>query len=224
MSGVLFEIEVLEFGSGFGEIVFGFVAEEFAGVADVEAFEAVVADAVENGETEALVINTSDEKLIQVAWGYPETPVSSRTAVGDFRAGLVGADANGDDGDVFLAGEEASERFAKAFRDAVEVAGIDGFRRFDLDVRGIAGDGVDRGGVNDFLAAGGEGGGHEIVGAGDIGGLEVGPVRGRAAVGGEVEDGVDSGEVAAERIGVGELAFDGLAEGGEIVGEGDTVE
>jgi hypothetical protein len=161
----LVEFQGFEGGVFFGGVVLGVIADEFAGGGDVEAFEAVVGEGVEDGEAEGVGVDALFDELLEVALGDPGVEHGdSGFALGGF-GGLEAADAEGDDGEVFLFGHVASEGFAEALGDAVEVAGVGRVGGFDLDVPGVTGGGVDGGGVDEAAAAGGLGGDHHVVGA-----------------------------------------------------------
>ncbi len=213
------EVEGLEGGVGFGGVEGGPVAEEFAGVGDVEAEEAVGGEGVEEGEVEGGVVDAAFDELLEVFLGDEGVEHGEAGVFGGFFLGLKTADAEGDDGQAFLGGHVAGEGFSEAFGDAVEVAGVDRVGGFDLDFPGVSGDGVDGGGVDDAAAAGGLGGDHHVVAADDVGLQDVLPGGGGGGGAGEVEDGVDVvvGAEAGEGGEVGKVGGDHGAEGGEGV-------
>src|SRR5262249_727638 len=102
------------------------VAQEGASGCEVQALEAVLGDAMDDGEADIRYLDAPNQKLMQVARadvgrqltqvGRPAHPV-----VGP--AIIIGADAHDDAGKTLRLGKVGGKRFAKAFADTVEVDG-----------------------------------------------------------------------------------------------------
>src|SRR5439155_8855832 len=130
------------------QVILRSIPQQRAGVGDVQALEAVIAEPVEDGEFQVLDVDALFDELIEIAAADPGVEHADALLVSRRLDRLERADADADRRDAFLLRHIARQRFAEAFADAVQVARVYRLAGLHLHVRRIAADGVDAGRVN----------------------------------------------------------------------------
>ena len=108
------EVQLLEFRVLSGQVVLRIVADEDTGVGNVEALEAIVAQAVQDGKLYILHINAAVDELIEVSVGDEGVEHADTARVLRGLDGLERADAERDHTQPFFLRHVAAQRLPEA--------------------------------------------------------------------------------------------------------------